>query len=395
MEPALVDQLLVAAAALGVTVLVTPLVRVFARSIGAVKVPGERHIHSVPTPELGGLAMVAGLIAAYAVAARLPTFDELFRTTSEPEAILLAALMIVFVGVVDDTRQLGPAVKLAGQIMAAGTLVLFGVTLRFVYIPFGGGSAFGGSTVSLSPDVAALVTIIAVVAMINAVNLVDGLDGLAAGIVAIAAMALFAYAELRPDSQIPIPSDVPAAGLVLAAVVGMCLGFLVYNFNPASIFMGDTGSMLLGLLMGAAGISAIGNTLQPTSTDFFAASVPALIPVLVLAVPFLDTSLAIVRRLASGQSISSPDKKHLHHRLVDFGHSVRRAVLVMYGWSALLAFVVVGPSLVRGEAVTVISVAVAGLLLAYMTFTARRYRRTEQAIEQGANVRRIEGPETG
>ena len=203
MDQALLDNLLIAVASLLVTVLATPVVKRIAHAVGAVKVPGDRHIHSTPTPELGGLAMLGGLMGAYAVANGLGTFDELFRTTSEPEAILLAALVIVYVGLIDDTRGLTPAAKLAGQILAAGTLVLFGVTLRFVYIPFG-----GGNIVSLSPDAAALLTIVLVVAMINAVNLVDGLDGLAAGIVAIAAIALFAYSELGP---VPVASATSAA----------------------------------------------------------------------------------------------------------------------------------------------------------------------------------------
>ena len=378
MDQALLDNLLIAVASLLVTVLATPVVKRIAHAVGAVKVPGDRHIHSTPTPELGGLAMLGGLMGAYALANGLGTFDELFRTTSEPEAILLAALVIVYVGLIDDTRGLTPAAKLAGQILAAGTLVLFGVTLRFVYIPFG-----GGNIVSLSPDAAALLTIVLVVAMINAVNLVAGLDGLAAGIVAIAAIALFAYSELGP---VPVASATSAAGLVLAAVTGACMGFLFYNFNPASIFMGDTGAMLLGLLMGAAGVSAIGNTVAPTSTDFFAVSVPALIPALVLAVPFIDTVLAIVRRVSSGQSIAAADKKHLHHRLLELGHSQRRAVLVLYSCSALLAAAVVGPSL--GDPTLVLSVTGGLFILLVLALLVQGWRtnRREKAVESGDNV---------
>ena len=300
MDPTLADHLIVAVAALAATLVGTPIVRGLARAAGVVKVPGERHVHTRPIPELGGLAMLGGLVAAYAVATNLASFDQLFRTTSDPEAILLAALVITFVGVLDDTRGLTAGAKLAGQVMAAGTLVLFGVTLRFVYIPFA-----GGNIVSLTPDAAALVTIVLVVAMINAVNLVDGLDGLAAGIVAIAATALFAYSQLRPTGPIHFDLGTSVDGLVLAAIVGACLGFLVFNFNPASIFMGDTGAMLLGLLLAAAGISAISSPLEPTSADFFVASVPVLIPALVLAVPFLDTVLAVVRRVGSGQSLAT------------------------------------------------------------------------------------------
>ncbi|MGI9017450.1 MAG: glycosyltransferase family 4 protein [Euzebya sp.] len=351
MDPLLTDHLIVAAVSFVVVVVTTPVVKRLAPVLGAVKVPGERHIHSRPTPELGGLAILAGVLGALGIATRLGAFDELFRTTSEPETIVLAAVVITLVGLVDDTRQLGPGAKLAGQILAAGTLVLFGLTINLVYVPFGSGGIF-----SLSPDAAALLTIVAVVAMINAVNLVDGLDGLAAGIVAIAAGALLVYIQVTP----PVTDAVSSASLILAAVVGSCLGFLVYNFNPASIFMGDTGAMLLGLLLASAGVSAIGNISEPTRTDFFVASVPVLIPALVLAVPFLDTALAIVRRLGSGRSISSPDKKHLHHRLVEIGHSQRRAVLIMYYWSVLLAIGVVGWAILPSQTVLIVLAVGAG-----------------------------------
>jgi UDP-GlcNAc:undecaprenyl-phosphate GlcNAc-1-phosphate transferase len=382
MDPQLLDHLLVAAVSFVVVVVATPVVKRLAPLVGAVKVPGDRHIHAAPTPELGGLAMLAGVLAAMAVASRLDAFGELFRTTSEPETVVLAALIISLVGVVDDTRTLSPGTKLAGQVLAAGTLVLFGLTINFVYIPLGG----PGSIFSLSPDAAALLTILAVVAMINAVNLVDGLDGLAAGIVAIAATALFLYIQLAPSGELALTPAVSSASLVLATVVGACLGFLVYNFNPASIFMGDTGAMLLGLLMAAAGVSAIGNTAEPTRADFFVASVPVLIPALVLAVPFLDTALAILRRVGSGRSISSPDKKHLHHRLVEIGHSHRRAVLVMYAWSAILATAVVGPALTDGLGAVGVAAALGGLLLLYLAAGAVRHRRRRRAIARSANV---------
>jgi UDP-GlcNAc:undecaprenyl-phosphate/decaprenyl-phosphate GlcNAc-1-phosphate transferase len=186
---------------------------------------------------------------------------------------------------------------------------------------------------------------------------------------------------------------VSSASLVLAAVVGACLGFLIYNFNPASIFMGDTGAMLLGLLMAAAGVSAIGNSGSPTRTDFFVVSVPVLIPALVLAVPFLDTALAILRRLGSGRSISSPDKKHLHHRLVEIGHSHRRAVLVMYAWSAVLATGVVGPAVTGGFAPLTVTGVLAGLLLLYLLIDAARYRRHRRAVERSSNV--VDHPSAG
>jgi UDP-GlcNAc:undecaprenyl-phosphate/decaprenyl-phosphate GlcNAc-1-phosphate transferase len=381
-DPQLIDHLWVAGVSFVVVVATTPIVKRLAPVLGAMKVPGDRHVHEQPTPELGGLAMLAGVFGAIFVATRLDSFGELFRTTSEPETIVLAALVITYVGVVDDTRTLGPGAKLAGQVLAASTLVLFGLTINFVYIPFG-----IGGIISLSPDAAALLTILAVVAMINAVNLVDGLDGLAAGIVAIGALALFAYIQLPAAEELAVTQAVSSASLILAAVIGACLGFLVYNSNPASIFMGDTGAMLLGLLLAASGVSAIGNTVEPTSTDFFAASVPVLIPALVLAVPFLDTALAVVRRLGSGRSISSPDKKHLHHRLVAIGHSQRRAVLVLYAWSALLAGLVVGPSLADPPIVLAGAGVLAAALLTYQVLDARRLRRRRRIIDASDNVR--------
>jgi UDP-GlcNAc:undecaprenyl-phosphate GlcNAc-1-phosphate transferase len=330
----LVDHLLVLCVAFGAVAGTTPFVRWVAQRVGAVAQPGERHIHTKPTPTLGGLAMFVGLVAAVGAASALPAFTELFAKTNEPEAIVLGSLVIVVVGMIDDTRGLLAPAKVAGQILAAGTLVLFGLSLRFIYIPGGIGIVY------LNADLAAFLTVVAIVAMMNAVNLVDGLDGLAAGIVAIAAGALFAYEQFaHPMTVTGLPSS---ASLVLAAVVGSCLGFLLYNFHPASIFMGDTGALLLGLLLAAGGVSTIGNAVGPGHADFASFSVPALIPALVLAVPFVDTAWAVLRRLRGGLAVSSPDTRHLHHRLMAIGNSHRRAVLIMYYWSALLAFATVG-----------------------------------------------------
>ncbi|MGH8898279.1 MAG: glycosyltransferase family 4 protein [Egibacteraceae bacterium] len=369
----LVQHLVVLCVALGAVAVTTPIVRWMASRIGAVAQPGERHIHQRPTPTLGGLAMFAGLIAAVGAASALPAFTELFTKTNEPEAIVLGSLVIVVVGMIDDTRGLLAPAKVAGQILAAGTLVLFGLSLRFVYIPGGIGIVY------LNPDLAALLTIVAIVAMMNAVNLVDGLDGLAAGIVAIAAGALFAYGQFaNPMTVTGLPSS---ASLVLAAVVGSCLGFLLYNFHPASIFMGDTGALLLGLLLAAGGVSTIGNAVGPSHADFAAFSVPALIPALVLAVPFVDTVWAVLRRLRSRRAVSSPDTHHLHHRLMAIGNSHRRAVLIMYYWSALLAFATVGLGLVPPRIMGI--VVGAGIGLAVVVVVApepgrifRGFRRT-------------------
>ena len=327
---------LVAAVAFLTTTLVTPVVRRLCLALGAVAEPGERHIHTRPTATLGGLALFAGFLGAMGAASVLPTFDDLFRTSSEPEAIVLASVVIVVIGMIDDVHGISAPAKLAGQILSAGLLALFGFRLLFVYLP-------PNNLILLGPNDGALITVIAVVAMINAVNLVDGLDGLAAGIVAIAATALFVYTQVN-EADLLLGALTSSAPMILAALVGACLGFLVHNFNPASIFMGDTGAMLLGLLIASAGVSAVGGTVRPSRSAFAAVSVPVLVPVLVLAVPFLDTALTILRRLLSGRAVFSPDKQHLHHRLLEIGHSHRRAVLIMYYWSALLAFAAVGVS---------------------------------------------------
>lgn len=325
------DPLLVAAAAFAVVALTTPLTVKLAHRLGAVDQPGGRRVNTRPLPRLGGLALYLGLLAAFAVAWLLPTFRPLFTTTSDPLAFLLAATAITGVGLYDDVRGLTASAKLAGQVVAAGLLVLFGVLLHFVYIP----GELG--TVSLGADLAALLTIAAVVVMINAVNLVDGLDGLAAGVAAIAAVALFAHVRLT-DEALRL-GEFPSPELVLSAVVGACVAFLLYNFHPAKVIMGDTGAMLLGLLLGAAGVSAVGGTPAPGpgARDFAALSIPVLVPALVLAVPLVDTSWAILRRLRAGRALFSPDKKHLHHRLLELGHSQRRAAVIVYVWSALAA----------------------------------------------------------
>jgi len=349
------DHALVFAAALVTVLIATPLSSKLAFRLGAVDLPGERRVHQKPTPRLGGLAIFLALLVAMGVGSQLDGFRQVFRSTSEPQAILLASLVVVLLGVLDDTRGVSAPAKLAGQILAGGVLVLFGVTLLFVYIP-----GNPGSVVSLGGDLGALLTVLAVVAMINTVNLVDGLDGLAAGIVAIAAISLFGYVQFSDATTLGVASS---ASLVLAAVIGATLGFLVFNFNPASVFMGDTGAMLLGLLLSAAGVSAIGSTVQPTRGAFAAFSVPVLVPVLVLAVPFVDTTWAIVRRVGSGQPVFSPDKRHLHHRLLEIGHSQRRAVLIMYYWSALLAFAAVGVGLF--DLAVVVGVLGLGIALAF------------------------------
>lgn len=332
----MIAHLVVAATAAVVTAAATPGVVRLARRWGAISHPADaRHVHREPVPTLGGVGMLAGLVVALLVAAFLPTFDPLFDSTSEPQALFVGAVAIVLVGVADDLFGLPPTVKLAGQIVAALGVVLFGIQLVYFWVP-------GLEVVALSSDLGLPLTLLALVAMTNALNLIDGLDGLAAGVAGIAAIAfsLFTVGSSPSGLVEAIPTS---ATLVAAIVAGISLGFLVHNWHPASIFMGDTGSMLLGLLLGTAGVSYVGRTTAPSDADFYGA-IPLLVPALVLAIPFLDTAFAVVRRVWRRQPITVADRGHLHHLLMAFGHSHRRAVLVLYYWSSVLAFGSVGPA---------------------------------------------------
>ena len=268
------------------------------------------------------VGVAAGLLAARAI----PFLSDLRETSSELEAAFVASTVVVVLGMVDDTRGVSALGKLAGQVLAAGIVVLLGVQLLYFYFP-------GQDVLALQPNVAVPLTILWIVALMNAVNLVDGLDGLAAGMVAIAAIAFFAYFR-TPDGG----DQASVAALMSTIVAGVALGFLPWNFYPAKIFMGDSGALLLGLLMAVATISGVGQNLDgPSGGDLAAIAIPIVIPLLVLAVPLLDVVLAIVRRMRKGIGIAHADKEHIHHRLMDIGHSHRQAVLLMYLWSALIA----------------------------------------------------------
>lgn len=356
--------LLVAGVAALVTALVVPLVIRGAKRLGAIDVPSDpRKIHKEPVPTLGGLGMIAGFLAAIGVAALLPAFSDIFRSTSEPLGLVVGVLLIGALGIVDDLKALTPSTKLAGQIVACLGPTLFGIAIVYVWVP-GLDVVNVGSTLSLP------LTILLLVAMINAVNFVDGLDGLAAGVVGIGAVAFFAYALLTSDLGVTesIPTSAP---LTAAIVAGMCVGFLVHNFHPASIIMGDTGSMTLGLLLGSAGIAYVGRSTTPTYTDF-GGVFPLLIPAMVLAIPMVDTVFAIARRTYRRQPVGMADKGHLHHLLIAFGHSHRRAVLVLYYWSAAIAGGVLALALLRLRYVFVGAAVVAVVGLFVTAFGIKR-----------------------
>jgi UDP-GlcNAc:undecaprenyl-phosphate GlcNAc-1-phosphate transferase len=350
--------LLVAAA---VSYLLTPLVRRAAIRFNAVPEVRDRDVHAVPTPTLGGIAMYGGLAAGLLIASQLPIMRGVLAGKSTL-SLLLAGALVVAAGIVDDRWGMNATSKLAAQVAAAGILVWGGVELAWLPVP--------KSTVVLSPDEGAVLTILLVVVTINAVNFIDGLDGLAAGIVGISAFAFFIY-SYEITRMVGFQSHLTLPALSSAVLTGMCLGFLPHNFFPARIFMGDTGAMLIGLVL-AYGPVASSDNLDPstlTHVNRFPTILPLLIPILVLLIPYVDLLLAVVRRTRAGLPWNAADKKHLHHRLLAIGHSHRQSVLIMYGWAALFAFAVVMLGVVRSPFIVfsaVTLVAVLALLLVSM-----------------------------
>jgi UDP-GlcNAc:undecaprenyl-phosphate GlcNAc-1-phosphate transferase len=319
--------LLVLAASAGVTFLATPLVRRLSLRLDWIDRPSDRKVHPRPTPTVGGLAIYLGVMAGLVATRFVPFLDNLYETSSDLDAAAIAGTAIVVLGVVDDTKGVSALGKLTGQVLVAGVVVLLGVQLLYFYFP-------GQGVLSLSPDLAVPLTVLWLVAMVNAVNLIDGLDGLAAGIVAIAAAAFVAYMVRSPGGDV----QASTAAVLSTIAGGAAIGFLPWNFHPARIFMGDSGALLLGLIMGIATVSGVGRNLEgPTGGDLAVIAIPVLLPLLVLAVPLLDVVLAIGRRMRRGIGISHADKEHIHHRLMDIGHSHRQAVLLMYLWSALIS----------------------------------------------------------
>ncbi len=323
-----------------VTFVATPVVRRFVIGAGVVYQPNDRSVHSVPLPTMGGIAMYLGFVVAIAISQVLPFFAQINRASSGSTAALIACTLMLGLGVIDDTRGTTAMSKFLAQVFIAGVLVLFGVVLTYFYLP-------GIGPVGLSGDLPAILTIVWAVAVSNAVNLVDGLDGLAAGMVAIAAAAFFAYIVRDPGALGPASQ----AALLSAITAGICVGFLPWNFHPAKIFMGDAGSMLLGMLLAIATIEGFGKNFSapPSGGDIAAITGAIAVPFLVLFIPFLDVVLAIIRRTWRGQGIGHADKEHLHHRLMDIGHGHRQAVLLMYLWSALVSAGALAVGLIDGR----------------------------------------------
>jgi UDP-GlcNAc:undecaprenyl-phosphate/decaprenyl-phosphate GlcNAc-1-phosphate transferase len=341
--------ILVAAAA---TYLLCSLARVLAVRVGAVAQVRDRDVHAIPIPYFGGVAMLGGLAISILVAWNLPFLggEGTSQMFGDVAVVLLGGAVVCLVGVIDDVFELDAITKLAGEVVAAGIVLIGGV--QFVWLPIPGAS--GATPFSLDGSQASLLTLVVIVGTVNAVNFVDGLDGLAAGVVGIGAIAFFGYAYLIVAAN-NLERSSPAA-LLTAALIGACLGLLPHNFYPARMFMGDSGALLIGFVLACAAITFTGQydvtTLNQGIGGASASVVPALLPLVlpiaILVVPFLDMGLAVIRRTRAGRSPFAPDKQHLHHRLLEIGHSHRRAVLLMYMWACLVAVGAVLVSLFTG-----------------------------------------------
>ncbi len=327
------EYLLVLLIAAGFTYLLAGLCRRLAFRFNAVALVRDRDVHTRPIPYFGGIAMLCGLAAALLVAGQLPWLGRFDLVAHDSFAVFIAGLVICAVGVLDDMYELNALAKIAGQMLAAGIVVLNGVKVYWIPLP--------GTIITLDDAMSIVLTMVLIFLCVNSINLIDGLDGLAAGVVAIGAGAFFVYAYLLSYEQELVRAT--TASLITVVTVGMCLGFLPYNVNPARMFMGDSGSMLLGFLLATSMISLTGQ-IDPSQIAVegsglaMNAYIPVILPFAVMALPLGDLVLAYVRRTMAGRLWFQADKQHLHHRMLELGHSHRRAVFLLWLWTALLAF---------------------------------------------------------
>jgi UDP-GlcNAc:undecaprenyl-phosphate GlcNAc-1-phosphate transferase len=349
------EYVLVFLVAATVTYLLTVVAREIALRTGAVAVVRDRDVHAEPVPYLGGIAMLGGLVAAYVVARELPflSTSSLPFVFEDARSVIVAGALVCGVGVLDDIFDLDALTKFGGQVLAVGLLVYSGIQFRYFF------TSTDGWQFSLDPSQGALLTALIVVSTVNAVNFVDGLDGLAAGVVGISAVAFFVFCYGL--TVINDASRATTGAFLSAALAGACAGFLVHNFHPARVFMGDSGSMLIGLVLSSTAITVTTQFAQEDLTQgaeggrasLLPILLPVALPILILIVPLVDLMLAVVRRTRAGRSPFAPDKQHLHHRLLEIGHSHRRAVLIMWLWAGLIAFGTVLASLDTGPRVWV------------------------------------------
>ena len=314
------------------TYLLSGLCRQAALRWGAVAKVRSRDVHTVPIPYFGGVAMLGGVALACLLARNMPFLGRHLLVADDALTICLAGVVICAVGVVDDLLDLPALAKAAGQVLAAGIVVTGGVRMFWIPLP--------NSIIALGTPTSILVTVFFIVLCANAVNFIDGLDGLASGVVALWSLVFFSYTYLLAHEQDFVVAT--TTSLITAATAGACLGFLPHNWHPARMFMGDSGALLLGLLLATSTISLTGQidstALTARGGGLVPAYLPIVVPLMVLAIPFLDLVMGYVRRTWRGTWFFVADKQHLHHRLLQRGHSHMRAVLLMYLWTTVLTF---------------------------------------------------------
>jgi len=365
--------LIVGGCAAVVTAATTPVVAYVARQKGWMAEPDERRSHPVATPDVGGIAFFVGLLASLGLASQMDRFSGLFQNNSELIGVLIAAVVVFALGIVDDIREVSAPMKVTGVVVAALALVTFGVTMFFFRVPF-------LDVFVLPKDSIPMFTVIWLLGMTQSINMIDGLDGLAGGIVAIAAAAFFVYSKHLGD--VGLLSEPNIGPLIAIITLGICLGFLPFNFNPARIFMGDSGALLLGLLM-AVSTSVVGGRADPQSQEFSGQTyffiAPLFIPLLILGVPIIDVVFAIFRRTLSGKGLATADRGHLHHRLIALGHGPRRAVVILWLWTGLFSAFALYPALTNKNPNLWLVLLAAVLLIGFSVFHPRLVRHRESA----------------
>lgn len=352
----------VALVAAGVTAVMSIVMLRLSKRFSVLPAIRERDVHENPTPRLGGVAMFAGVVVAMLTAVVLPGLTEAFSSSNEMWAILFASLLVATVGVVDDIYDIDWMVKLGTQLLAAGIIAVGGAQILSV--------PFGDTLVVASPGLNFVATVLLITLVMNAVNFIDGLDGLVAGVAIIANVFFFVYTQLLAQ-QTGENSSILIAALIAAVIVGVSAGFLPFNWHRAKMFMGDTGSLLIGLLMAASTITVTGQ-LNPAQLDqklVLASFIPILLPIAVLIMPLADFSLAVFRRLRAGQSPFAADRKHLHHRLLDMGHSPVQAVSIFYLWTVTVSLALLLVFVTQSYTWPLVVAGIGGLMSLIVTLT--------------------------
>ncbi|MGH1489925.1 MAG: MraY family glycosyltransferase [Acidimicrobiales bacterium] len=377
------SYLVVAAVAAVVTLALVPLVRLIAQATNLLSLPDSRRLHERATPFLGGVAMYVGFVVGFIVAWSSGWFEATFSSSTEPLGVLLGATVACLVGLIDDVKDISAPAKTAGLSLAGVLLAVGGVSIIWFRIPF-------LDVFVLPYDLALLFSVIWLLGMANAVNFIDGLDGLAAGIVGIGAAAFLLYGFRLGQVELLLAGNI--GPLVAALVLGICVGFLPWNVHPARIFMGDSGSLLLGTLMAASTMAVGGRTPDPFSGQTFFFYAPLAIPLLILGVPILDTAFAIIRRATHRQGLATADKDHLHHRLVRLGHGHRRSVGILWAWTALLSAFVLYPTYNEGKGDAIVPMGVGALALALFTLfhPGIQAERLSSSRERAARLSNVE-----